>query len=66
MVVKGLEQHGYYDLASTIAGKFLYSMSEIYKATGTIWEVYSPEMYLPATDASGNICVSPILWVGAV
>lgn len=68
MVAKGLEQHGYNNLASTIAGKFLYSMSEIYKATGTIWEVYSPEMYLPATDASGKYICKPnfVGWNGLV
>mgnify|MGYP002346730242 FL=1 len=68
MVVKGLNIYGYNETASTIAEKFLNSMYQVYLSTGTIWETYSPEMFMPATNATGKyMCQKDFVgWSGLV
>ncbi|GAM70132.1 trehalase [Vibrio sp. JCM 19236] len=44
MVLKGLEKHGYHDLAFDIALNHVQHVANIFDETGTIWENYSPEL----------------------
>lgn len=68
MTVKGLQNSGYEELASTIAAKNMAVMYKVYESTGTIWELYSPEMPIPATDATGVQTVKPdfVGWSGLI
>lgn len=68
MTVKGLERHGYLELASTIARRNMTAMYKVYRSTGTIWELYSPDMYMPATNETGIDMVKPdfVGWSGLV
>src|SRR5208337_822368 len=43
MVIRGLENSGYDDLAREIALKHLDLVARVYEKTGTIWENYSPD-----------------------
>lgn len=51
MIVKGLENYGYYDFAREAALNHLNNMIEVYKTVtpNTIWELYSPENVRPGT-----------------
>lgn len=68
MVVKGLNENGNPQLSTKIAEKQMQAMYEVYKSTGTIWELYSPEMYMPATDATGIHMCRPnfVGWSGLI
>lgn len=68
MTVKGLQNSGHEELASTIAAKNMAVMYKVYESTGTIWELYSPEMPIPATDATGVQTVKPnfVGWSGLI
>ena len=66
MIVQGLIKNNYEDLANDLVEKYLNAISEVYKKTHTLWEVYSPDMYIPATNASGIYMVMPdfVGWTG--
>ena len=49
--MKGLEYRGYPELARAIAEKQLCAVWKVYETTGTIWEVYAPDIFMPATTA---------------
>ncbi|MBN9302544.1 MULTISPECIES: MGH1-like glycoside hydrolase domain-containing protein [Dysgonomonas] len=68
MVVKGLQQEGYNDLAYSISEKFLQSMDQVYQKTHTIWECYSPDIYMPSVNESGIMLCKPnfVGWSGLV
>ena len=68
MTVKGLQKSGYEELATTIARKNMETMYKVFESTGTIWELYSPDMYMPATDATGINMVKPdfVGWSGLI
>lgn len=68
MTVKGLQENGYEELASLIARRNMITMYKVYESTGTIWELYSAEMYMPATDATGIYMVKPdfVGWSGLI
>lgn len=68
MTVKGLQKSGYEELATTIAAKNMANMYDVFERTGTIWELYSPEMPIPATDATGVQTVKPdfVGWSGLI
>ena len=68
MTVKGLERHGYDELATLIAQKNMEAMFRVYQSTGTIWELYSPDMYMPATNETGIYMVKPnfVGWTGLI
>jgi glycogen debranching enzyme len=68
MTVKGLQKNGYEELATTIARKNMETMYKVFESTGTIWELYSPDMYMPATDATGVNMVKPdfVGWSGLI
>ncbi len=43
MVVKGLQDYGFEDLATEVTTRYLTNMSESLEKSGTIWENYAPE-----------------------
>lgn len=47
MVISGLQQKGYTDLAYEIASNHYNSVFDVYKDTGTFWEYYAPEAIEP-------------------
>ncbi|MBI2846123.1 MAG: glycoside hydrolase, partial [Chloroflexi bacterium] len=51
MVIKGLENYGYYDLAQKVAENHISNMAQVYAETGTIWENYAPERARPGNIA---------------
>jgi hypothetical protein len=72
MVIRGLEEYGYYDLAKSIALKHLETVAEVFEKTGTIWENYAPDAKEPgrhtdstlvAKDFVGWSGISPILYL---
>lgn len=66
MVVEGLKKNGYRDVAIDITKRYLGALSQVYGSTGTLWETYSPEIYAPATNASGKVLVQRnfVGWTG--
>lgn len=66
MIVEGLKKNGYTDLAIELTKRYLTALSEVYRKTHTLWEVYAPEMYAPASNASGLYMVEPdfVGWTG--
>jgi hypothetical protein len=53
MVVRGLENYGYHDLAADIALNHLNNVVKVFKNTGTIWENYAADSIVhgrPARD----------------
>lgn len=50
MVIKGLSNYGFDDLAREASYKYIQGIYEVYKDTGTIWEAYAPEK-----DDSGKL-----------
>ncbi|HVU83625.1 MAG TPA: trehalase family glycosidase [Puia sp.] len=54
MVIRGLENYGYYEQAYQIAMKHLHLVAGVYKKTGTIWENYSPESATYGLHADGS------------
>lgn len=60
MVLKGLERHGYQDLAYEIAKNHLKQVVEVYKETGTLWENYMPERPAPGEPARADF----VGWTG--
>jgi hypothetical protein len=67
MVIRGLENYGYNDLARAIALQHLALVAEVYKRTGTIWENYSPDAVQQGQPAKGDFVgwsgIAPILYL---
>ena len=44
------------------------AMYTVYRSTGTIWELYAPDMYMPATNETGIYMVKPnfVGWTGLI
>jgi hypothetical protein len=67
MVIRGLENFGYDDLAREIALKHLDLVARVYEKTGTIWENYSPDATqqgMPAkADFVGWSGIAPIMYL---
>lgn len=55
MVIKGLEEYGYFEVARRIALQHVGLVASVYERTGTIWENYSPEKSQPGVGASGYL-----------
>lgn len=65
VVIKGLEQYGYSNLARTIAMKHLNLVAEVLKKTGTIWENYAPDTASFGLHADGSPVVKDFVgWSG--
>lgn len=71
MVIRGLENYGYYDLARSIALRHLHIVADVFAKTGTIWENYAPDAKEPgrhadsafvAKDFVGWSGIAPILY----
>lgn len=62
MVLKGLEMHGYHDLAYEIAQRYVHQVVTVFNETGTLWENYAPEAMAPGTPAKGEF----VGWTGIV
>jgi len=54
MVIRGLENYGYNDLARKIALNHVDLVARIFAKTGTIWENYSPDSAQPGNPAKPN------------
>lgn len=54
MVIDGLQQFGYGELARRIALNHVALVAEVYRDTGTIWENYSPDKAAPGRHADGR------------
>ncbi len=54
MVLKGLEEYGFHDLARDIALRHIAAMAEVYKKTGTIWENYAADSIAFGRHGDGN------------
>ncbi len=67
MVIRGLENYGYDDLAREIALNHVNLVAEVYKKTGTIWENYAPDAVQQGNPAKGDFVgwtgVGPILYL---
>lgn len=68
MTVKGLERRGHEALAESIARRNMEVVHELYQSTSTIWELYSPDMNVPATNETGIHLVKPnfVGWTGLI
>lgn len=60
MVLRGLTQRGYDDLAYRIAGKHVDFVAQVFEETGTLWENYAPEHAQPGIPAKPNF----VGWTG--
>ena len=58
MVVKGLQDYGYEDLATEVTSIYLINMAEVLDSTGTIWENYAPD------SAAGHGVRDMVGWSG--
>jgi hypothetical protein len=67
MVIRGLENSGYDDLAREIALKHLDLVARVYEKTGTIWENYSPDAIQQGIPAKGDFVgwsgIAPIMYL---
>ena len=68
MTVKGLCAYGFHELAEEIARLNMHNMYKVYKSTGTIWELYAPDISMPATNETGVEMVKPnfVGWSGLI
>lgn len=56
MVLKGLTVHKKDALAKDLAQKVYFSVAEVYKATGTFWENYAPDLVSYGMPAKKDFC----------
>jgi hypothetical protein len=67
MVIRGLENYGYDDLAREIALSDLDIMGRVFQQTGTIWENYAPDAAAPGKPAGKDFVgwsgIGPILYL---
>jgi len=60
MIVTGLENYGYKELARKIALNHLRNVVAIFKNTGTLWENYAPQYVSPGKPSKGDF----VGWTG--
>ncbi|MHC4226980.1 MAG: MGH1-like glycoside hydrolase domain-containing protein [Planctomycetota bacterium] len=60
MVVQGLENYGYEELAREIAMNHLDNVVEVFKKTGTLWENYAPQSISRGKPSRGDF----VGWTG--
>ncbi len=67
MVIRGLENYGFRELARTIALRHLELVAQVYGQTGTLWENYSPDTVEPGKPAKGDFVgwsgLGPIMYL---
>ena len=65
MVIRGLENYGYNDLARTIALKHLQVVAGVFERTGTIWENYAPDSKEPGRNTNSSLVAKDFVgWSG--
>jgi hypothetical protein len=66
MIVEGLKKNGYRDVAIDLTKRYIDALLQVYHSTHVLWETYSPEIYSPATNATGIHLVEPnyVGWTG--
>jgi hypothetical protein len=57
MVIRGLENYGHDELAREIALRHLRIVAEVFKSTGTIYEMYAPDAEAPGRNAVGDTSI---------
>jgi len=66
MVIRGLENYGYGDLAREIAVRHLDQVAKVYEKTGTIWENYCPDATQQGMPAKAGLVgwsgIAPIMY----
>jgi glycogen debranching enzyme len=60
MVIKGLEKYGYENFATEITDRYLNGMYEVFKETGTVYENYAPDYFLPGNPSKADF----VGWTG--
>ena len=67
MVIRGLENYGYSDLARELALSHLELVAQVFKKSGTIWENYAPDAVEPGKPAKKDFVgwsgVAPIMYL---
>jgi hypothetical protein len=67
MVLRGLENYGYNDLAHDIALKHLDMVARVFEKTGTIWENYAPDAVQPGKPAAADFVgwsgIAPMMYL---
>jgi hypothetical protein len=66
MVIKGLEEYHYDELAREIALKHLDAVSRVYAQTGTFWENYAADTIKEGVNTNGAAVVKDIVGWGAL
>lgn len=56
MILKGLDVYGERELAKELAVKYLESLNQVFKKTGTIWENNSPEAIEAGCNSGPDFC----------
>ncbi len=64
MVIKGLENYGYNDLAREIAMNHLQNIIALFKKTGTIWENYSADSLSYGVHENAKVRDEFVGWTG--
>ena len=60
-IIKGLERCSYEEFATESSAKYLSAMEAVFRATGTVWENYAPELpFRPGNPAMGDF----VGWTG--
>jgi glycogen debranching enzyme len=67
MVIRGLENYGYRELARQISLNHLEMLGRVFKETGTIWENYAPDAVAPGHPAKKDFVgwsgIGPIMYL---
>ncbi len=66
MVIRGLEEYGYSELAEEIALKHIDAMAQVYRRTGTIWENYSADSIMEGNHQDGASVVKDMVGFSGV
>lgn len=65
MVIRGLENYGYDDLARSIALRHLEIVADVFAKTGTIWENYAPDSDEPGRNTDSSLVAKDFVgWSG--
>jgi glycogen debranching enzyme len=65
MVIRGLENYGFNDLARSIALRHLGIVADVFSKTGTIWENYAPDSSAPGRNTDSSLVAKDFVgWSG--
>ncbi len=53
-IIRGLSLRGHDEFAAEAATRYLGQIYEVYKQTGTVWELYAPDRAAPGTSSLGE------------